>query len=133
MRFSADSSRPVLPGIGVERQRAGPDDGVIGDQLGGFEVALDARVLHELHVAEVREALAADRVARRVDADLDVDAGEIADRVGVLGARQPADRHAARIAGVRGFVRVERGSDPGGRRGPLGIGRAARRASSGGI
>ena len=116
-----------LAGIGVELQRAGADHRVIGDQLGGFEIALDARVLHELHVAEIREALAADRVARRVDADLDVDAGQIADRVGVLGAGQPPDRDASRIAGVLGLVGLQRVADPRRRRRALGVGRAARR------
>ena len=96
MRFERGELQARLAGVGVELERSGADDGVIGDELRGFEIALDALVLHELHVAEVREALAADRVARRVDADLDVDAGQIANRVGVFGAGQPPDRDARR-------------------------------------
>jgi hypothetical protein len=100
-------------GIGVELQRACPDNGVIGHELRGFEIPLDARVLHELHVAEVGETLTTDRVAGRIDADLDVDAGQIAKRIRVLGAGQPADRHASGIAGVLGLVRAQGGADPG--------------------
>ncbi len=89
-----------LPRVRVERQRAGPDHGVIGDLSCGFQVALDGGVLHELHGAEVGEAFAADRVARGVDADLDVHTGEIPDRVRVFGARESADGHPPRIAAV---------------------------------
>ena len=56
-----------LAGVGVELERPGANDRVIGDQLGRFEIALDAFVLHELDVAEIREALAADRIVRGVD------------------------------------------------------------------
>ena len=63
-----------------------------------LQVALDHGVLHELDVAEVREALAPHRVGRGVDADLDLDAGEVADRVRVFAARQPPDRDPSRIA-----------------------------------
>ena len=133
MRLSAESSRPVLPGSAIELERPGADDGVIGHELGGFEIALDAGVLHELHVAEVREALAADRVARRVDADVDVDAGQVANRVGVLarssagGRSRARDRRRARSrtpSRTRGSTRPP----PRARRRS-----AARSASSGGI
>ena len=81
-------------------------------------------VLHELHVAEVREALAADRVARGVDADLDVDAGQIAKRVGVLGAGQPPDRHAARARRrASASYALSDVADPGRRRRALVVGR----------
>ena len=71
------------------------------DELRRLEVSLDARVLHELHVAEIREALAANRVARCIDADFDVDAREVADGVRVLGAGEPTNRDSTRIACVR--------------------------------
>ena len=67
---------PRLAGVGIELQRSGTNDCVIGDELPGFEIALDAFVLHELDVAEVREALTADRITRGIDANLDVDAGQ---------------------------------------------------------
>ena len=79
-----------LAGIGVERQGTRPDDRVIGRLFRRLQVALDPGVLHELDVAEVREALAPHRVGRCVDADLDLDAGEVADRVRVFAARQAA-------------------------------------------
>ena len=59
---------PGPAGIGREGERPGADHRVVGHQLGGFEIPLDALVLDELHVAEVGEALAADGVARGVDA-----------------------------------------------------------------
>jgi hypothetical protein len=80
---------------------------------------LDLRVLHRLHVAEVGEAFAADRVARGVDAGLDVDAGEVADRVRVLGAGQTPDGDAAGITGVPPTplnAKMKVFGDPGGER-----------------
>ena len=73
---------------------------MIGHDFRGFEVALDARVLHELHVAEVGETFTANRVARRIDADGDVDAGQVANGVCVLGTGQPPDSHASGVAGM---------------------------------
>ncbi len=70
-----------LAGVGVERERSGADDRVIGYHFRGFEVALDAGVLHELHVPEVGEALTANRIARRIDADGDIDAGQVVNGV----------------------------------------------------
>ena len=75
--------------IGVELQRTRTDDRVIGDQLRGFEIALDALIVHELDIAEVCESLASNRVARRIDAHLDVDASQIANRV--PGTRRSSD------------------------------------------
>ena len=135
IRFERRQLQSRLAGVGVELERSGADDRVIGDQLRGFEIPLDALVLHELHVAEVREPLAADRVARRVDADLDVDAGQIANRIGVLGTGQPPDGHASGLAGVRGFVGFHGRSDPRRRRLALGVrrllGRLERRHHAG--
>ncbi len=109
--------------VGVEAERPGADDGVVGDLLGGLEVALDGGVLDRLDVAEVGESFAADRVARGVDAGLDVDAGQVVDGVGVLGAGQPADGDPARLAGVLRVELAERRADPGDRRGTFGVGR----------
>ena len=108
MRLSAEISSPVRPASGRERERPGTDQRVIGDQLGRLEVALDALVLHELHVAEVGEALATDGVARGVDPDIDVGAGQIVNRVRVLGAGQTPYGDAARLAAVCLFVRLQR-------------------------
>ena len=112
MRFERRELEAGAPRVGIELQRPGADDGAIGHDLGGLEIALDAGVLHELHVAEVREALTANRVARGVDADGDIDAGQVANRVGVFTARQPADGHAPWIAGVLGLVRFQRRAHP---------------------
>ena len=97
-----------LAGVGVEGERPGADDRVIGHDLRGFEVALDARVLHELDVAEVGETLAANRITRRIDdADGNVDAGQVADGVRVLRAREAADSHASGVAGMLGLVSLD--------------------------
>src|SRR5690606_10739398 len=58
---------PRVARVVVEGQRSGADDRVIRDAPRDFEISLDRRILDELHVAEVRESLAADRIARRVD------------------------------------------------------------------
>jgi hypothetical protein len=93
-----------LPRIRVELQRSRADDGVIGDLLGRLEIPLDVRLLDELHVTEIREPFTADRVARRVDADVEVEPGQVAKRVRVFRAGQPPHRHAPGIAGVFRFV-----------------------------
>ncbi len=114
---------PRPAGIGIELERSRTDDRVIGDELRGLEISLDTLILHELDIAEVREALAADRVARGIDADLDVDARQVANRIGVLGAGQAPDGHAPGLARVRGLVRLHGRTDPRGRRLALVVGR----------
>ena len=112
----------ALSGVRVEAQRPGADHRVVGDLLGGFEVVLDLRILHRLHVAEVGEALAADRIARGVDAGLDVDPGEVADGVRVLGAGQTPDGDTAGVTGVLRVELAERRADPGDDGGAFGVG-----------
>ena len=102
-----------LAGVGEELERTGADHGVVGDDLGGCEVALEVGVLHELHVAEVGEAFAADGIAGRVDAGVGIDAGEVVDGVGVLAAGEAADGDAPGIAIVLLGVGGEFGADPG--------------------
>ena len=102
-------------GIGMEGDWPGPDHRVIGHHLRRFQIPFDARVLDELDVAEIREPLAAHRVARRIDPDTNGHARQVFDRVGVLRARQPAHRYAAGIARMDFGVALERGPDPVGR------------------
>ena len=94
----ADSSRPVLPGSAKNSSGPAPITAWLGDHLGRLEVPLECRVLHELGVAGVGESLAGDRVADEVVGDLQVQPGQVADRVGVLGARQPPDRDRSGVA-----------------------------------
>src|SRR5258706_10331045 len=49
-------------GVFKELHRASTNDSVVGHELGGFEVALEVSILHELDVAEVHEAFTADRI-----------------------------------------------------------------------
>ncbi len=100
-------------GVGVELQRAHADDGVVGDDLRGREVALEVRVLHELDVAETGEAFAADRVTGGVDAALGIDPGKVVNRVGILVAGQPPYRDASGIAVMLFGVGVEFAANPG--------------------
>ena len=68
----ASSSMPLVPGSAEKRNGPGADDGMVGDALGGLEVALQPFVLHELHRAVVGEALAADGVAGEVAVDVEI-------------------------------------------------------------
>ena len=43
--------------VAVKIQRTRTDHGVFGHGFGRFEVTLDARILDELHIAKIREAL----------------------------------------------------------------------------
>ena len=100
---------PGLARVREELQRPGPDHGVVGDDLGRPEVPLEGRVLHELGVADVGEPLAGDGVADEVVGDLQVEPGQVPDRVGVLGARQPPDRDRSGVA----LVFLDESSEPG--------------------
>ena len=48
---------PALPRIDEELKRSRAHHGMIGDDLGGLQVAFQAGILHELDVAEIGEAL----------------------------------------------------------------------------
>ena len=113
MRLMAESSKPVLPGSAKNSSGSDADDGVVGDDFGGSEVALEVRILHELDVAETGEAFAADGIAGRVDADFGIDAGEVVDGVGVLAAGEATDGDPAGIAIVFPGVGGEFGANPG--------------------
>ena len=89
---------PGLARVGEEPEGPRADHGVVGDGLGRLEVALERRVLHELRVAGVGEPLAGDGVADEVVGDPQVEPGQVAERVGVLGARQPPDRDRPGVA-----------------------------------
>ena len=71
---------------------------MIGDELGSIEIVFKVHVLHELDVAEVGKAFAADRVAGGVDAGVEGVAGEVLNGVGVFAAGEAADGDAAGIA-----------------------------------
>ena len=114
MRVMADSSKPVLPGSEKNSMGPGADHGVVGDSLGGLQVALEVGVLHELDVAEIGEALAADRVAGGVDAGIEIEPGQVADGVAVLAAGEAAHGDASGVAIVLFDVGIQLGADPGG-------------------
>ncbi len=69
-------------------------------------------VLHELDIAEIRETLAAHRVARRVNPGLHVNPGQIPQRVSILPASQPSDCDPPRFAIVLLHVSVQLRPDP---------------------
>ena len=52
-----------FPRVGKKFQRTGTDHSVIGYLSGGRQIAFQIRILHELHVAEIGEALAAHGIA----------------------------------------------------------------------
>src|SRR5262249_5203334 len=81
-----------LAGAPKKFERPGPDHRVIGDDLRRGEVTLQVGVLHELYGAEIRKPLAADRIARRINPDVQIEAGQVFDRVGILAAGQSPDR-----------------------------------------
>ncbi len=74
---------------------------IAADLRRGPEVALEHGRRERLDVGDVVEAVA-DRVGRQQGADIDVDAEQIAHRVGVFGAIQPLERSAAGVRPQRG-------------------------------
>src|SRR5260370_7146499 len=101
-----------LPGVGEELQRTGADHGMVGDHFGGPKVALQVRVLHELYIAEAGESFAAHRVAGRVDARIEVDPGQVVNRVRILAAGQAPDGDPPGIAIVLFRIGVELSANP---------------------
>jgi hypothetical protein len=90
---------------------------------GPSSIALPWRHGHCL--ADVREALAADGIGRKL-ASLrrpHVDAGEIPHGVVICDVAQPPQRHRARVAGPRGRLCVERRREPAEQLVPLGVAR----------
>src|SRR5438046_529497 len=75
-----------LTGVDIELNRSGAHDCTIGHHLGSFEVPLQVGVLHELDIAEIREALAAHRVVRGIDAHTEIEPREIVDGIFVFAA-----------------------------------------------
>src|SRR5688572_26091745 len=88
---------------------------MIGDPFGGLEIPLHAGILHELHVAKIREPLAAYLIADEVPFDVEIESGQILNRISVLAASETAYRNAARIALVLLRVIAELGANPGDR------------------
>jgi hypothetical protein len=75
------------------------DDRARGDAVRHREILLHQDVGHREHVADVVESVA-DVIGRELARRVVVDADEIADRVLVLAAVEPAQRHAAGIDGA---------------------------------
>ena len=92
---------------------------VVGDLLGRVQVLAEQGRRHDERVAGVREAFARGAVRREIAGGLEVDAGQVADRVVVLGVAEAADDDAARVAGAGAGFGVEHGAHPGGDRAAL--------------
>ena len=99
---------PGLARVGEEPEGPRADHGVVGDGLGGLEVSLERRVLHELRAAGVGEPLASDGVADEVVGDPKVEPGQVAEGIRVLGTRQPPDHDRPGVA----LVFLDESSEP---------------------
>ena len=117
----------ALGGRGEAKAR-GQQHGPRGNVASGQVVAFDQTGSHRHRVADVRKPLAANAVGGKLASPRrpHVDAGEIADRVVVLGVAQPSQRHRTGVAGPRGGFRIERRRDPAHQLFPLGRGRLRR-------
>ena len=110
----AESSKPVLPGSAKNSIGPDPITAWSATRLGGLEIALHPGVLHELHVAEIRESLAAHLIAHQVVLHLQIEPGQVLDRSSRTRRWSAADRDPPGIARVLFRVRVQlwRGSTP---------------------
>src|SRR5262245_38984086 len=84
----------------VEPQLARPDHCVRSDGLGSVEISLERRILDKLDAADVRKPLASHRVADKVLVQIQIEAGQVLQRVGKFGARQSPNDDLAGIAGI---------------------------------
>ena len=105
MRPSSSAGEPplrveLLAVPGDDRPpRLGPgDDRLLADRLGGLQVFFHQDRREAEHVADVVEAVA-DIVGREVVGRMEVDPDQVADRIVVFGAVEPADRDASRVEG----------------------------------
>ncbi len=96
----------------IELERPCADHRVIGHELRRLEIALQIRILHELDVAEVGESLAAYGIVRSVDAQIEIEPGEIVDRVVILAAGQPPHGHMAGVARMQLHEPIEPRANP---------------------
>ena len=87
-------------GMLKESERSGTNHSMRGNSFCCFKIALEIRVIHELHIAEIREPLTAYRVAGKITVEPQVQTGQVVDRVCILAAGQPSDGDLPRIAGV---------------------------------
>ena len=117
---SAGRVHDPSPGLGRAERR-------VDHRLGGGQVHLHQDRRDREHVADVVESIA-DIVGREVIGRAEVEADQVADRVVVLGAIEPPDRHPRRRVGL---VRSER-ADRARRRGSAAP-RLGRGSSSGGM
>ena len=93
--------------------RSRPNHCVIGYDLRRIEISLEVGILHELHVAEIGESFTANRVVGGVDAKIEIETGEVVDRIVVFAAGQPPDGHAAGIASMRFDESIQLRLNPG--------------------
>ena len=78
-----------------------------GDVFGGLQIAIDQRRRHGETIADVREAFAGRAVRGELLRRVEIDAGEIAERVRVFGVVEPAENDPSRIAVPPGRLLAE--------------------------
>src|SRR4029450_4375875 len=83
-----------------EAQRTCSDHGVIGNPLRSFQVAFEIGIVDKLYVAEIGKPFAAHGVAGEILIELQLQSGQVGNRVGVLAAGETPHRDAARGAVV---------------------------------
>ena len=100
----------ALRGAGREAQPVGKEDRMAGHLLGGIEVLGDQRRRHHQRLAHVHEALARGRIDGELPGRVErLHAGQVAERVGVLGVGEPAQHHRSWVARVQPRPPVEQG------------------------
>ena len=115
---------PVAPRVaGGKPEAVGQEHGMPGHGLRGVEVFGHERRRHDERLARVRKAFARAAVGWKLFRGIErVDAGEIADRVGVFGVVEPAEHDAAGIARSGAGLGLEEVVEPLPDLGPLLIG-----------
>ena len=133
MRWTQYLSRSVSVTTGMRREdeAVGLQDDVVGDVPRRRQILLQQRRRHRQRLARVVEAGLVGRIDGELSRRPDIDAGQVADGVVVLGVAQPAGQHRAGIARVApGLVFAQR-ANPLDDRVPLGGRRLPRRVLRG--
>ena len=73
---------------------------MVGHSLGCLEISFERCFLDELHTPYVREPSSSHGITDKFCANVEIQAGQIGDRVTVLGARKTSHDDATRIASV---------------------------------
>ena len=90
----------------------GTNHGMVGNALGGIKITFQIGILHELDIAEISETFTTSRIARGINAGLQLNASQVLNGVAIFTTGEPAHGDTPRISVVFLGVGAQFGTDP---------------------